>query len=233
MTPRFPKPKRGHRWPPAAQALVIVTLEETAGDLTAAVELLNKRARWPQGLPPRTTLVTWAKRAGIDLVTVEPSNLARTDNARAARFARLEAHRENLSDLLGSRILPTTVDLIGARLAEATSVEARITEARGQLDEALLLQRAASDDDPAARRAARREVVLARLMLEVEQDGRIPFRDLIRLTAVGVKTHLELEGLVEDDDEETNPIIVEIHLPRPQPAGEVIIIPQHELPERT
>lgn len=233
MTPRFPKPKRGHAWPAAAQALIIVTLEETAGNLPAALELLEKRARWPGGLPSKRAIVTWAKRAGINLATGDPSNVARTDNARAARFARLEEHRETLSDTIGARILPATVDLIAARLNEAGEVEERIREARHTLDEALVMQRAASDDDPDARRAARREVVLARLMLEVEQGGRIPFRDLIRLTAVGVKTHLELEGLVEDDDEETNPIIVELHIPRPQPAGEVIIIPQHELPERT
>lgn len=233
-TPRFPKPKRGGRWPAGAQALVIVTLEETNGNVPDALDLLAKRARWPGGLPSRTTIITWARRAGIDLVTVDPANVARTDDGRAARFARLERHRETLSDLLGSRILPSTADLIVDRLEEAKAVELRVKEARERLDEALLMQRAAADDDQASRQAARREVVLARLLLEAETDARIPFRDLIRLTAVGVKTHLELEGLAEPDDEDTNPIIVELRIPRPAPIdAQATIVQQHELPERT
>jgi hypothetical protein len=233
-TPRFEKPKRGAAWPPAVKALVIVTLEEADGNLAAGVELLKTRARWPGGLPSTRSLRAWAKEAGLDLATGDPDKTAQTQAARAARFARLEDHRLDLSEKIGARILPLTADLIVARLEEQGEVEQRVREARERLTEALVMQRAADGADSDSIKAARREVVLARLMLEVEQDSRLPFRDLIRLTTVGIVQHLNLEGLVEEDDDESNPIIVELHIPRPDPSVvEATVIPQHALPERT
>jgi hypothetical protein len=233
-TPRFAKPGKGKAWPPAVKALVIVTAEEADGNLATLKELLAKRARWPGGLPADRTLRLWAGAVGLDLSTGNPDNSARTAKARQARFARLERHREDLSELIGSRILPKSAELIVRRLEEQDEVEAYVAAARERLTEAVAMQAAADGMGDEAVRSARRQVVLARLMLEVERDGRVPFRDLIRLTQVGVAQHLTLEGLGDDEEDETNPIIVEISLPRPAAIEATAApVPQNEFPERT
>lgn len=234
-TPRYARPGKGKAWPPAVKALVIVCAEEAAGDLGALKELLEARARWPQGLPVDRSLRQWAKDAGLELATGNAAAGAQTAKARQARYARLERHRDELSELIGSRILPKSAELLIRRLEEQDEVERYVADARERLAEALTMEKAADGMGDEAVRSARRQVILARLMLEVERDGRIPFRDLIRLTQVGIAQHLTLEGLDEDDTDETNPLIVEIHLPRPAPPGaiEVAAVPQHELPERT
>lgn len=232
-TPRFAKPGRGMAWPPAVKALVIVCAEEAA-TIAELKALLEQRARWPGGLPADRTLRQWAGAVGLDLSTGDPVGAARTAKARQARFARLERHREDLSELIGARILPKSAELIVRRLEEQDEVEAYVAAARERLTEAVAMQAAADGMGDEAVRSARRQVVLARLMLEVERDGRVPFRDLIRLTQVGVAQHLTLEGLGDDDEDETNPIIVEISLPRPAAIEATAApVPQHELPERT
>lgn len=232
-TPRFARPGKGKAWPPAVKALVILCAEEAA-NLGELKDLLEQRARWPQGLPLDPTLRKWASAVGLELSTGNPENGARTAKARQARFSRLERHREDLSELIGSRILPKSAELLVRRLEEQDEVEAYVAAARNRLQEAVAMQAAADGMGDEAVRSARRQVILARLMLEVERDGRVPFRDLIRLTQVGVAQHLTLEGLAEEEDEATNPIIVEISLPRPAPIEATATpVPQHELPERT
>lgn len=235
-TPRFPKPKRGKPWPPEVKALVIVTAEEAA-TWEQFLEILGSRARWPNGTPPDRTLRSWLAGAGLSLARGNAADSARgahSAEARAARFARLEHHRMELSELLGARIMPSAARLIIDRLEEAQEVEERVKGARRRLDEALVMQSAAAEMGEESRRSARREVVLARLLLQVEQADRIELRDLLRLVDRGVVRHLELEGLAEPEDDETNPIIVELHIPRPDPnIVEAQVIPQHALPEHT
>lgn len=233
-TPKFDRPGKGKAWAPAVKALVVVCAEECDGDIEKLRDLLNRRARWPNGLPVDPTLRKWARDAGIDLGTGNPEKSATTQAARAARYARLERHREELSETIGARILPRSAALIVRRLEEQDAVEGWIADARGRLEEALTMEKAAEGMNSDDVRAARRQVTIARLMLEVERDGRIPFRDLIRLTHVGIAQHLALEGLADEEDDETNPIIVEIHIPRPDAIeAQAVAVPQGELPERT
>lgn len=233
-TPRFERPKPGHKWPDGAKALVIVTAEEvdTWHDLTAA---LLERARWVGGLPSGRTLRAWVHDAGIELSTRDPDQAARTRKATEARLDRLAGHRLEVSDLLASRAVPRSVDLLVRRLAEQEDVERRVADAREKLEEALVMQRAAADGDTEARNSARREVVLARLLYAMERDDRVPIVDLVRIINYGIARHLELEGIAQaDEDDDTNPIIVELTLPRPDPAASAaLVVPQHQLPERT
>lgn len=184
----------GHRpaWSEAVKARALVLLAEHRNATAAANALAAELA--PEPGPKRTTLITWAAQAGIELTAVNPVKRAATVEAARTRSELDAEARAVLSRAIRDRLSMPAVELLARRLDEAQEEEAIYRQARtGYLDR-LAMEAHAADLGEEELKAAKAATAFARRELIGTGELRMSTLDLVRIATYGVRDHLKLEG---------------------------------------
>lgn len=190
--------RSGRPWPEHVRARARELLAEHRNATLARRQLLTELG---EGYTPaRTTLLDWARAAGIELNNVDPRPPA-TASATAVRTELDTARRLDLSRLLRDELARPAAQLIAARLKAAPEDEELVARARRAYLDAAAVERQADDFGEDERREARARTRSALADLKIAETVRIDTADLIRITSTAVVDHLRLEeGLDGDED---------------------------------
>lgn len=208
------------RWPDEVRARALELLAEHRNATRVREQLVAETGN-PDDVPARTTLIGWARRAGIVLDLVDPNKAAAVETATAARTEADAVKRLDLSRVLRDRLARPAAELLAARIVEAEEDEELVRLARRRYLDAAKVEEQAGDLGPDAAAGARRATVAARKDLEVVLDLRLDTRDLVGIVTRAVVDHLRLEdGLNGDRDDDRAPITVIFDIPESDRTAE-------------
>jgi hypothetical protein len=172
--------------------------------------------------PAGSTLKRWATEAGVDRSVQPRKGGATPAEAQAARLERLAIEREDLSEMLLSKLSRGTADLLARRISRALEAEELVDIAAQRWADCLKLERMAIEEQMGteAVRDAKRATAAASDDLAVAHRLAIGTRDLVGILTRAVTDHLAIEG-IGADERDTGEIIVELLVPEPTRPDEV------------
>lgn len=227
-----PRPGPGEGWPDELRVRALELYREHGGNLAATWRAVALLCEDGQG-PAKGTLRRWlddAEAAGEQVP--EARRRADVEAAVDARRAQLLEQRAELSALLVDRLSRPALELIAHRLEEATTDEQLVADARQRYLDAVAVERMAADEGEEERKRAS-AVTRARLGdLKFAASMRLDVRDLVGVLTRSVHDHLALEGEASDEDRRGD-LVVELAIPRPVAATDVVELEPEPEQERT